>query len=61
MTLLRNLVQDSLGFCRKGILIIQKIIKRKDNHCGLEVQNIVPGNETIEEENKNGHNRFVIF
>jgi len=37
-----------------GILIIQKIIKRMIT-VDLELQNIIPGNETIGEEMKDGH------
>lgn len=49
-----NLVQDSSSFCKMGILINQKSIKRIIT-VDLEVQNIISGNENIGKEIKNGH------
>lgn len=42
-----------------GILIIQKIIKRMIT-VDLEVQNIIPGNETVGKEIKDRHIRDLI-
>lgn len=44
-----------------GVLINQKIFKTFKRMMDLEVQNIIPGNETVEEEIKDGNTWDLII